>query len=326
MTISEKDNNLDLIWDFKSPENLFNSIPNLNLNKEGRNPFLIKNNGGKNIIIENKGIIYNTKGNCSLHAFINYIIGFLVTIDNNEFLDEDVKKSMEEIIIQNLINGVNNMDNNNIWVENKYQKWIEENKNNEVEIKEFLENKPGSRIDSFDKKLFAFSNIPGISKDMFDISIETDVDKILEGGINADNKEFINFFIKLYDIFVLSFKGGYSFDNDNIKIEVDKFINMPEFRNRFYACFLNTTLENIEKNTIKVTKEEYGIKNLDTENPLGSFYDSPRHMENIFCGSEKELSILLNIKEKLNEARPDAGQGGCNTFYIAHKKLHHKCL
>ena len=40
--------------------------------------------------------------------------------------------------------------------------------------------------------------------------------------------------------------------------------------------------------------------------------------------TEKEMSIVLNIAEQLNKARPDAEQGGYSTFKIGHKELDRK--
>lgn len=269
-------------------------------------PILIENNGGHSIQISNNNIKFNTKGNCTIHTFVNFIIKILIKIKENKFLCRDNKKSLLILIIKNLINSVRNIDKNEIYMESTKHL-------NKKEV----EKKYGP------ERRFAFSNHPEISEEeflkLFDITFETNnPEEILKDGINSNNEKLINFLIKIYDINVLFFRDGYNFELNNKKINVQDFTSYDIFIYQLYKFFLCILPENIffEKNLIK---NSIKINNI---NLFGNIYITPNHIENIiFLKDDTEINEYTNILKKLNEKRSDSELKTKNTFYINHKYI-----
>lgn len=111
---------IEFTWDFENIDNLFETIKNLNL-KEKTIPVLINNFGGDNITIINNNIVFNTYGNCTVHAFINFIVGILQNLDNNIILNIKVKNLIKEFIIQTLIDHISNIDVDKIHKEDYFK-------------------------------------------------------------------------------------------------------------------------------------------------------------------------------------------------------------
>ena len=192
--------------DFENEENLFKLIPKLNFNEDIKVK-LINNNGGSNIIIPNNNMEIITSGNCSLHALINFIIGGLFYINDNNIINESTKYNLQKSILENVINFIENIKNVNL-SEKKFPEY--------KELNEFCKSEKFIKLN---KQNFAFSGHEKIKEEeffkIFDISIEKNIDEILKNKIDVNNKVLTDFFIKLYDILVIFFRGNYYFTHNN---------------------------------------------------------------------------------------------------------------
>lgn len=272
-------------------------------NKNDYETYLIQNNGGQNIILKNtnNNIIFHTMNNCTVHSFINFIIGTLIKI-NNSFKDS-IKDDLLRIIIQNFINGVSNLEFNSIFQDGL----------------NFLKKKYFEKLHGNIIKKFAWSNKHLCENILFDNEIEKDVKKILEKGISSENQELINFFGKIYEIICLNFSSKYYFNLKNKEIEIDGFGNRESFVNYLYEFFSGINKAFFELiNTQSQNKINYSlfgnlmIASIDLNGNM-------LHAENLISLNSKEFQEYEKLLERFNEKYIDMKNATPKTFYSGKK-------
>lgn len=271
--------NSAIYWEFQNQKELFKKLSKLNIN-ENMEAILISNNGGKDIMVPNNNINFFTSGNCSIFAINNFIIGSLFYIDNT-FINNEIKKDLKELIIKNIINFVKDIKN--------------------ISISKIQKNAISNHENISEEKFF----------EIFDLAIEDNEKKILENGICKNNKELINFFIKLHDILLLVFKGNYKFEHNDKLIEIKNFSNKTNYQCIFYSQILNCKNANKIDLLIKNKLETEKIKFFNNFSLLFGHFNQTQdlkinegHIENIIYLDNKILEEYKDLLINLNELRP----------------------
>lgn len=209
LKIIKVDNQIQLIWDFKNMNIIFNLIKKIDLNKI-KKLFLIKTSVGNYIpIFDNDKKEFVMRQNCQVHASINFIIGILYIIENNILLGKNFKEKLQKIIVNQLNNFFKNIkDMEKIYVFKNHE---------QLSIKEFFE------IFHLESRIEYFTQL--------------NINEILKKGINKENRKLIDFIINIYDVIILFFRGNYSFNHNGLVINVK--INDFDFITLFNSLLLN---------------------------------------------------------------------------------------
>jgi hypothetical protein len=195
------DTESNLIWDFKTFENLFTEIKDYDFKNEVFT-YLIENTGGAEIIIPHNGHNFITSGNCLIHTIINYIIGAL-HIFEEKISNINLKIKMKEKIFDNLID------------------FTKSDRRKQFEIFNHKDNK---QYEKDLRKIFNFDFNKYKSNELADYDF-------------LDEK-FTDFFIEYYDYLVLLYKGGYNIKLNNNKIYIE-FYSSDRSDNLIYQFYLN---------------------------------------------------------------------------------------
>lgn len=289
LKIIKVDNQIQLIWDFKNMNIIFNLIKKIDLNKI-KKLFLIKTSVGNYIpIFDNDKKEFVMRQNCQVHASINFIIGILYIIENNILLGKNFKEKLQKIIVNQLNNFFKNIkDMEKIYVFKNHE---------QLSIKEFFE-------------IFHL-------KSRIEYFTQLNINEILKKGINKENRKLIDFIINIYDVIILFFRGNYSFNHNGLVINVK--INDFDFITLFNSLLLN--MENnsfFQKNILK--RGEYKrnnffgnfIKNLYKEGFI--FKNNRSHTDNLIYLEKNKLNEYINILEELNKQRPNTREKTSKSF------------